>query len=149
MNETWYIWYEIYENDKPLPNSKGRYYYPYKHKCNAERRAKQMWGGSLYDPRARVLQKRKWIVSQTCPWEDVYVFDTIAEAENLIIMAKVIARKYGVITRSDVMDLAGVPNSHNVIDNHFGWLEEMFNNVKIIPSTSVYLVEFPRAFSLI
>lgn len=66
----WYIWYEIYEDGKLIPNSKGRYSTAYKHKSSAERRAKQMWSADLYNPMTETIISRKWIVSQTNPWED-------------------------------------------------------------------------------
>ena len=64
----WYIWYEIYEDGKLIPNSRGRYYQGYTHKSSAERRAKQMWNADLYNPMTETLIHRKWIVSQTNPW---------------------------------------------------------------------------------
>lgn len=64
----WYIWYEIFEDDKSV--GKGRYTKAYTHKSSAVRRAKQMWSKDLYNPMTKTLIKRKWIVSQTNPWKE-------------------------------------------------------------------------------
>jgi hypothetical protein len=68
MDGYWYIWFEIFEDNKFV--SRGRYYYPYLSKSSAERRAKQMWSSDLYNPMTKTLLSRKWIVSQTNPWEE-------------------------------------------------------------------------------
>lgn len=68
MTNYWYIWYEIFENGESV--SKGRYYYAYRYKSNAVRRAKQMWSEDFYMPLTDSLIHREWIVSQTNPWEE-------------------------------------------------------------------------------
>ena len=68
MTNYYYIWYEIFENGESV--SRGRYHYAYHYKHNAVRRAKQMWSKDLYVPMTKSVIHRKWIVSQTCPWED-------------------------------------------------------------------------------
>ena len=68
MPNYWYIWYEVYEDEKKI--SSGRYHQAYAYKHNAERRAKQMWSKDLYNPMTKTTYKRKWIVSQTNPWPD-------------------------------------------------------------------------------
>lgn len=65
----WYIWYEIFEDGNRIANSRGRYYKAYKHKSSAERRAKQMWSQDLENPMTGTTISRKWIVSQTNPWD--------------------------------------------------------------------------------
>lgn len=145
----WYIWYEIYENGKPTMNNKGRYFRPYKYKCNAERRARQMYGTSLYDPRSNHLQERRWIVSQSNPWEDVYIFDTMAEAENTINAARLLSEKYGFATRAEIREIVDrkVP-AYNFIDCHYGWMENHIKQARVYCSLSVYILEFPKAIPI-
>jgi len=69
MTNYYYIWYEIFENGESI--SKGQYHYAYRYKSNAVRRAKQMWSKDLYVPMTDTTIHREWIVSQTCPWEDM------------------------------------------------------------------------------
>lgn len=68
MTTYYYIWYEIYENEKLI--SRDRYPTGYKYKHNAVRRAKQMWSEDFYMPLTDSLIHREWIVSQTNPWEE-------------------------------------------------------------------------------
>lgn len=68
MTNYYYIWYEIYEND--ILTHRDRYRTGYKYKQNARRRAKQMWKNDIYIPMTKSVIHRKWIVSQTCPWEE-------------------------------------------------------------------------------
>lgn len=69
MTNYYYIWYEIYENENLV--SRDRYPTAYKYKHNAVRRAKRMWSKDLYVPMTKSVIHRKWIVSQTCPWDDM------------------------------------------------------------------------------
>lgn len=139
----WYIWYEIYEDGKRILNSKGRYYRAYKYKSSAERRAKQMWGKDLENPMTGAVISRRWIISQTCPWEDVYIFKTKAEAEQLLAGVKLMAQRYGLVTRGDVRDL--IDKKSNYLDLKYGWIEDEIKKVRIAPMKTGYFVEFPRA----
>ena len=71
MTNYYYIWYEIYENENLVSRDRYPTAYKYKYKHNAVRRAKQMWKNDLYIPMTKSVIHRKWIVSQTCPWEDM------------------------------------------------------------------------------
>lgn len=146
----WYIWYEIYEDGELLANSKGRYCRAYQHKSSAERRAKQMWSKDLFNPMTGTIISRKWIVSQTCPWEDVYIFKTMTEGENFVNTLLLIAQKYGIATRADAKELLDqYPLSF--IDHHFGWLDYMIESAQINPirsGHSVYLVALPKALPI-
>jgi hypothetical protein len=62
----WHIWFEVFEDDKQI--GRGVWYYPYKHKSSAVRRAKQMWSEDLYSPITGTTIKRKWVVSKTNPY---------------------------------------------------------------------------------
>lgn len=68
MPEHWYIWYKVFENGVQI--GKGRYYRSYRHKSNAERRARQMWGKPLYNPLTDTTVKYLWVISEECPWEE-------------------------------------------------------------------------------
>jgi hypothetical protein len=138
MNE-WKIWFEVYENGKPLVKGKGCYHKTYKYKSNAVRRAQQMWGSNLYDPNANVLQERRWVVSQTNPWEDTYVFKTRADAEHALTVARIIAKNYGFVTRADILDyVSGGLSEYN-------FLEHVVKKAHIYLSGSIYILELPRA----
>lgn len=67
MPEYWYIWFEIFDDGKKV--GEGRYPRSYRRRRNAERRAIQMWGREIYSPVGNTTLKRKWTVSETCPWE--------------------------------------------------------------------------------
>lgn len=63
----WYIWYELYENDKKIVS--GQYLHPgYKHKSSAVRAARKMWGLPRVDLMTGDIVTYKWIVSQTNPF---------------------------------------------------------------------------------
>lgn len=147
----WYIWYELYEDGELIPNSKGRYVTGYKHKANAVRRAKQMWDKDLYNPHSDTYIHREWIVSQTNPWEDVYVFETRAEANNAINFIWLMTRRYGFVTRSDLRDYLGDP-SDSFIDSQFGWSENTLRSSLIVPrrsGPSIFLLELPKAVPIV
>lgn len=63
----WYIWFEVFEDGKKV--GAGMYHQPYSYKGNAVRRAKQMWSKVFYNPMTGKTISRKWIVSQTNPYE--------------------------------------------------------------------------------
>ena len=141
----WYIWYEVFENGRSV--GKGRYFRAYKYKSNAERRARQMWSKDLFNPMTDTWIKRRWVVSQTNPWEDVYIFKTRAEAEGFINFTKIAAKRYGLVTRMDVVEFAE-KKIHNFVDSRFGWLEHQLENLHVQESTSTYVVEFPKALPI-
>lgn len=76
MNQYWYIWFEVFVNGQSV--GKGRYPRAYSYKKNAVRRAKQMWSNDFFNPMTGDTISRKWIVSQTCPYE-------MSEIENFVI----------------------------------------------------------------
>lgn len=142
----YYIWYEIYENGRPIKNNKNRYFRPYKYKANAERRARQMWSSDVYDPNTNALIERKWIVSQTCPWEDVYIFETRADAENILNAARMVAQRYDYVSRADVNELVNKKTpAYNFIDTHYGWMEKHLKQASVYCALSVYVLELPKA----
>lgn len=67
MPNYWYIWYEVFEDGKPV--GRGRYNQAYSYKSTAVRRARQMWSEELYNPMTNTTIRRKWIVSQFNPWD--------------------------------------------------------------------------------
>lgn len=138
----WYIWYEVFENGRSV--GKGRYFRAYKYKSNAERRAKQMWSKDLFDPMTDTWIKRRWIVSQTNPWEDVYIFKTRAEAENLINFVNLMIKRYGLVTRGDIMDFLA-ESTPSFIDERYGWIDKQLENLHIQESACTFVVEFPKA----
>ena len=99
----WYIWNEVFENGESV--SKGRWPRAYKHKSSAERRAKQLWSEPTYDPITDTTIHRTWIISQTNPWEDIYIFATKTEAENALNGLRLMIDRYGLATRADLKDL--------------------------------------------
>lgn len=138
----WYIWYEVFENGRSV--GKGRYFRAYKYKSNAERRARQMWSKDLFNPMTDTWIKRRWIVSQTNPWEDVYIFNTRSEAEGFINSVKLLADRYSVVTRQDANDLVG-GSTWNYIDSRLGWFIHQLHDLYVQESTRVFVVEFPTA----
>lgn len=68
MIEYWYIWYETFENGKPI--GRGRYHRSYRSYSGARGRAKQMWDKPLYNPLTDTTIVHRWKVSQECPWKD-------------------------------------------------------------------------------
>lgn len=147
----WYIWYEVYENGKRIPNTKGRYGTAYTHKSSAIRRARKMWGKDLYDPMTDSTIHREWIVSQFNPWDDVYIFNSRAEAEIAIYGLRKMAELYGCATRSDLMDIAGIAPRNGFLDYKYGWIVDMLKDADIKPRLcwgGVYIVEFPKALPI-
>lgn len=66
IKDYWYIWFEIIEDGKKVCS--GVYFYPYKHKSSAVRRAKQMWSEDLYNPMTGTTIRRNWTVAHTNPY---------------------------------------------------------------------------------
>lgn len=137
----WYIWNEVFENGKSV--SRGRYPRAYKHKSSAQRRAKQMWGEPKYDPIADITQHRIWIISQTNPWEDVYIFKTKAEAGNVLNGLRLMINRYGFATRADLKEL--MKQDAYWFDYRCGWMECHLNKGEIIQTASGYTLKMPTA----
>lgn len=73
MNQYWYIWFEVFIDGESA--GKGRYPRAYSYKHNAVRRARQMWSEDYFEPMSGKTISRKWVVSQTCPY-DVSEFES-------------------------------------------------------------------------
>jgi hypothetical protein len=144
MNENWHIWYEIYEDGVLVPHSKSKYHRSYKHKSSAERRARQMWGENSSNPITGATYSRKWIISQTCPWEDVYIFKTVTEAENFINYMFLVGRYYGWVSRADIKKYLGL--DYNWLDEKQGWTVGHIADVQAFRrGGSTFVVELPQA----
>ena len=142
MNENWYIWYELYEDGKPLAHSRGRYHRPYKYKSSAERRARQMWSKGFIDPRTGGILTHKWIISQTNPWEDLYFFATKSEAENLILVMRIVSDRQRFVTREFVKIFVGIES--NWLDTKHGWAFEDIKDIRPIKlKNRLFMVELP------
>lgn len=138
----WYIWFEVFEDNKKIGS--GVWHQSYRYKANAVRRAKQMWSEDRVNPMTGTTIKYQWIVSRVNPWKDVYICKTRAEAEDLIWQLKLLAERYGCVTRKDVMDLLSNPTD-KFLDKTYIWFHDSIKQAHINVSGSMYLVEMPRA----
>lgn len=77
MDNTWKIWFEIYEDNEKIGG--GLWFQSYTRKGNAVRRARKQFDRIVTDQSGRVLSWR-WVVCQENPWAKG-VFDELCERD--------------------------------------------------------------------
>jgi hypothetical protein len=147
----WYIWYETFEDDKSL--GKHKYYYAYEHKSSAERRARQMFMENTYIPMTGSIISRKWIVSQTNPWDDrdtaiyTHTFKTKQEATDFLEHLDQVMSWYGIVLVSDFKNILGCSDERG--DSNYGWFSGAFEEIQPVATDLGYKVTLPRPLTLV
>lgn len=79
--------------------------------------------------------------------DDVYMFETRAEAENVLFKMKQIAEQYGSVERADFKELIDMEIDARV-DCGYGWVPSTIVKARVVRSRLGFFIEFPQALPI-